>query len=153
MPDELFGTLDWDATPAKETITEVNEQVEKTLEKVKNLKKEQKKSFNEVMGMMRASYMMVSGLSQVLGGSLPQVFSSMFSVAISTIATYKAIAAAMAASGVGTIQAIVMFASLITALFNLSAAMTGQTELSDRIGGLNTTIHGISSIIGSLNFL
>ena len=149
--------LDLDTSKADEKIDKTQDKIDKTLdsatEMVARVKEKTTESFNEVLGMMRASYMMISGLSQALGGGLSQVFSSMFSVAISAIATYKAIAAAMAASGVGAIQAVVMFSSLITAITTLATAMEGETEFSKRLTGLNTTLHGISSIIGSLNFL
>lgn len=152
MPDELIGTLDWDASPAEETLAEVEESAERVLEKVREVKEEQERSFEEVLGMMRASYMMITGVSQAMGGDLPQVFSSIFSMAISSIATYKAIAAAMAASGVGAAQASIMFASLITAIASLMTGMAGEAELSRRITGLNTSLHGISALIGSINF-
>lgn len=149
MVDEVIGSLDWDASAAEETTTEVLEEAEKALEKVREVKEEQETSFNEVLGMMRASYMMVTGLSQALGGSLPQIFSSIFSVAISTIATYKAIATAMMASGVGAVQAGIMFASLVVAIRSLVATMTQQPELAKRMSGLNTALHGISMSIST----
>jgi len=152
MPDDTFGEIDWNATPAHKTIAEVEEAAEKALEKVKAVKEEQDRSFEEVMGMIRASYMMITGVSQAIGGDLPQVFSSIFSMAISSIATYKAIAAAMAASGVGAAQASLMFASLITAIASLMAGMAEESELARRVTGLNTSLMGISNLIGSINF-
>jgi len=143
--------------------TQVDQQIEQTDNKIENTKenlldmtkevaKETEKSFNEVMGYMRASYQMFTGLSQLAGGSVNKIFSSMFQVAIATIGTYKAIATAMAASGVGTVQAILMFSSLVTAISGLVTAATGQRELERRLSGMNQALHGISSLIGYMAF-
>lgn len=144
----------------KEELTRDLEDIEEKAETVfedidrKNelAKKKVEESFNEVMGYMRASYQMISGISQVMGGGLSSLFTSMYSVAISAIGTYKAIAVAMAASGVGTAQAILMFSSLATALVSLYSAATGQKELLKRVSGLNTALHSISSLIGYMAF-
>lgn len=102
---------------------------------------------------MRASYAMVSGLAQVMGGSMGQAFSAIFGMALGAIETTTAIAAALAASGpAGWVQAGLMFASLITAMIQLSAVQTGQDELASRISGLNSALHGIGSMIGVINF-
>lgn len=111
-----------------------------------------KDSFNEVMGMMRASYAMVSGITQAIGGKMSSIFSSMFSIGIAAIGTYQAVAAAIAASGVGLPQALLMTASLVTASAQLVSLMTGQDELSRRVAGLNTALHGIGSMIGVIGF-
>lgn len=142
-----------DDAPARAQQNELEIKNEKIAVAIEENKKAAKESFNQVMGYMRGTYMMLQGVSQVMGVSIPQVFSGMVSVAISTIGTYKAIAAAIAATGpAGWIQATLMFSSLITAIISLNAAMTGQEDLSRMVGGLNTTLHGISALIGSVNF-
>ena len=136
----------------KAQIAENQALVDKTADAIELNKKATKESFNEVMAMMSASYQIVSGFTQVIGGDLSQVFSSLYGIAVSAIGVYKAIAAAIAASGVGAVQAALMFSSLITALFRLDAIMTGQSELAQRVGGINTILHSISSFIGRRNF-
>ena len=116
-----------------------------------DVKKQADISFNEVMGMMRASYMMVSGIAQVMGGTLGQIFQSIYGVAVAAIGTYQAIAAAMAASGVGAFQAALMINSLLAAIVSLVGVSTGQEELSRRMSGLNMAIHGISGMISSFS--
>lgn len=147
--------FDVDTTEAERKVDELDNKIENTKEKLIDMgdavEKETKESFNQVMGMMRASYMMVSGLSQAIGGSLGQIFSAMYSVAVSTIMTYKAIAAAIAASGVGAVQAGLMFASLVTALVQMGALMAGQNEIARRVSGLNMALHGIGGMISSFS--
>lgn len=138
-------------------LASTNDAIEDTednlLDMTKNVVIATQKSFNEVMGMMRASYMMITGVSQAVGGTLSQVFASMFEIAISAIGTYQAIAAAMAATGpAGWIQAGIMTTSLLVAGINLATLAEGQSELSRRISGLNMSLHGISSMIGEVNF-
>lgn len=111
--------------------------------------KQTKKSFDEVVGMMRASYMMVSGITQVIGGDMGQMLSAVYGAAVAGITTYQSIAAAIAASGVGTFQAIIMTSSLIAAMVSLSGVMTGQTELSRRVAGINMGLQGIGQSISS----
>ena len=99
--------------------------------------------------MMRASYMMISGMATVLGGDMGRFFSAIYGMGVATIGTYKAVAAAIAASGVGAVQASIMFASLISATVQLGAVMLGQNELSQRMHGLTMGLHGIQGMISS----
>ena len=146
-----------DPEPLKRAIRDINDDIEETKENatemVDDVKDKAEKSFNEVMGFMRTSYLLISGISRVLGQGMSQVFSSIYMTAISAIGTYKAIAAAMAASGVGTAQAIIMGISLTTATASLVSIMAGQRDLSVKIRGINMTLHGISSMIGSMYFI
>ena len=150
-------TLDIDTTEGERKLDALNDKIEDTEDKLtdmaENVEEQTEKSFNEVMGMMRASYMIISGVSQAVGGNMSQIFSSIYGVAVSAIGTYQAIAAAMAASGVGAPQAIIMSISLATAIAGLVATMTKQTELGQRIRGLNMALHGISSLIGDAYYL
>lgn len=148
-------TFDVNTEQADATIDKLDGKIEQTekdlVDMGKNVAKETQKSYNEVMGMMRSAYMMVSGITQVLGGSMAKIFESLFSITISAIGTYQAIAAAIAATGpVGWIQAAIMTSSLVAAIINLVAVSEGQKELARRISGLNMTLHGISSYIGYL---
>lgn len=112
-----------------------------------------KEAFKMTLGAMRASYMMVSGLSQVMGEGMGQAFSAIFGIATSAVATTSAIAAALAASGpAGWAQAGLMMSSLITAMVQLVAISTGQADLASTVGGINMTLHGIGSMIGAINF-
>lgn len=112
-----------------------------------------KESFNNAMGVMRASYMMVSGFAQVMGTSMSQIFSSMYGAAVATIGTFTAIADAIAASGPwGWIQAGIMFAALMTALVGLGNMMDGQQKLGSQFSGLNMSMQGFLQLIASFNF-
>ncbi len=136
-----------------EAIGETNEAIGETNEAIGETSKRAKEAFNEAMAAMRASYMMVSGIAQVMGTSMGAMFSSLYGTAVAAIGTYKAIAVAMAATGpAGWVQAGIMFTSLIAAGVSVVEIMSGQTELSRRISGINMALHGISSMIGSINF-
>jgi len=153
---EFDFSIDVDASEAFRTLELLEVKIEGTKDKLsvvtKEVEKQTVQSFKEVQGMMRASYMMVSGLSQVLGGDMARMFSSIYGVAVSAIGTYKAIATAMAASGVGAFQAAIMFSSLVTATIQMGSIMMGQTELSRRVHGINTALHGISGLIGVIGY-
>jgi len=145
--------LDVDATEANRTMDVLDSRIDDTQEKLiqmgNDIERETERSFNEVKGMMQASYMMVSGVTQMIGGSMSQAFAAIFQIGISAIGTYQAIAAAMAATGpAGWVQAGIMTTSLLTALVNLYSLSEGQTELSRRISGLNMSLHSISSMVG-----
>ncbi|KKM03306.1 hypothetical protein LCGC14_1775750 [marine sediment metagenome] len=139
------------------TLAEVNAKVEETEEKaeqvVESVEEQTKKSFNEIMGYMRATYMLISGVSRILGGGMSQIFSAIYMTAMSAIGAYKAIAAAMAVSPVpgARLQATLMMISLITATSSLVSIMAGQRELSTKIRGVNMSLHAISSLISSFS--
>jgi len=103
--------------------------------------------YRKLMSQIRGSYMIVSGLVRVMGSGMSRIFQGIWSIAVSAIATYKSIAAAMAATPGGQAQALLMFTSLIMASINVGALITGQTDLARQARGLNFTLHGISSMI------
>ena len=130
-------------------IEDIEQKAEDAIETVEE---QTKKSFNQVMGFMRGSYAMISGLSRVMGGGMTQVFSSMYMAAMSAIGTYTAIKAAIAATGpAGWVQAAIMTTSLITASLSLASILSGQRDLSTKIRGVNMALHGISGMISSFS--
>lgn len=147
--------LDVDTTEAERKIDSLNDKIEDTVEKATEateaVENEAEKSFNNVMGMMRSSYMIMSGVGRIMGGTMGKMFSGLYSLAISSIMTYKAIAAAVAATPGGQVQAAIMFASLSIAAANLGATIGKQKEFSRGLSGLNTSLHGISGMIDSFS--
>lgn len=151
---EMVETVDDEtAKSEKEVIEMMQESYEKQAQLVEDVEDKARESMNNVIGMMRASYMIISGFSQAVGGNMGQIFSSMYAVAVSAIATYSAIRDVMAESGVGIPQAILMTISLSTAIAGLVATMSGQKELAQRISGMNMALHGISALIGDAYYL
>ena len=142
-----------EATEANRVIDNLQNRIDGTQDKIVSMAKttesQTKESFKAVVDMMKTSYMLVQGITQVIGGDLGQMFGAIYGVAVAGISTYQAIAAAMAASGVGTVQAILMMSSLIAAGASLGAIMTGQTELSRRVGGINMTLQALGQSISS----
>ena len=144
------------AEELRRALSGVEEQIETTEEKLMDMTEKVEdattKSFNQVMGFMRTTYLMISGASRVLGGGMSQLFSTIYLTAISAIGTYKAIAAAMAASGpYGWVQAGLMIISLTTASLSLASILSGQRDLSRKIRGINMSLHGISGMISSFS--
>ena len=95
--------------------------------------------------------MMVTGISQVIGGGMGAIFSSLYGLAVSTIQLYSAIAAAQFFVPGMQMQSVLMVASLITAIVSLAGVLTGQQELSSRVSGLNTTLQGLGGLISSFS--
>lgn len=127
-----------------------NEQIKNAIEE--NQKKT-KETFAQAMAAMRAGYMVISGITQAMGGTMSQAFSAMYGIAMAGIQTGLSISAALAASGpAGWIQAAMMSASLIAAIVQLGAVAIGQEDFAQQISGLNMTIQGLGSLMDSMNF-
>jgi len=141
-----------DDSQAKAQQAELEAKNEKIKEAIDENEKRTKEAFNKALGAMRASYMVVSGVAQAMGGSMAQAFSAIYGVAVAGITTYQSIAAAMASVPGGQLQAILMTASLITAIVSLAGVLTGQEEFAKQISGLNSAIQGIGSLIGVFDF-
>ena len=136
----------------KSQIAENQAEVDKTAEGIEANKEAAKESFNQALGIMRASYQMISGITTVMGGDMSKIFSSIYAIAVGLIGTYTSITAAIAATGpAGWVQAGIMTMSLISAGTTLLSVMTGQTELTTRISGITTALHGLSGMISSFS--
>jgi len=141
-----------DDSKAKAQQAELEAKNKSIKDAIDDNEKATKEAFDKAMGAMRAGYMVISGMSQAMGGGMSQAFSAIYGIAMAGIGTYQAIAAAMAASGVGTVQAVMMTSSLITAIAQLGAVTVGQADLARQLGGLNMSIQGIGSMIGVISF-
>jgi len=128
-----------------------NEEIKKATEENE---KRTKESFNLALGVMRSSYAIMTGMTQAMGGSMSQAFSAIYGIAIAGIQTGISIAAALAVSPVpgARLQAGLMIASLITAMTQLGAVTTGQAELAQQVGGLNSALQGIGGLIGVIGY-
>ncbi len=112
-----------------------------------------KEAFNKSMAAMRSGYMIISGITQAMGGTMSQAFSAIYSIGMAGIQTASAIATALAASGpAGWIQAAMMAASLVAALVQLGAVAAGQEDFARQIGGLNMSIQGIGGLLDNMDF-
>jgi len=141
-----------DDAQVKTQQAELEAKNEKIKDAIDENEKRTKEAFDKALGTMRASYMVVSGISQAMGGTMAQAFSAIYGVAVAGITTYQSIAAAMAAVPGGQLQAVLMTASLITAIVSLVGVLTGQEEFARQISGLNMAIQGIGSLLGEFNF-
>jgi len=140
--------LDDAAARAQQDELEVrNENIKRAIEENEERTKE---AYNYAISAMRGSYMIISGITQAIGGSMAQTFTAMYGVMVSGVQTASAIAAALAASGpAGWVQASLMTMSLASALVSLGAVVSGQTQLSRQFSGLNMAVQGIGGMISS----
>lgn len=151
----IEGYLDDSDVTSKQVIAEArNKEIS---EKLDENEKRTRESFKQVVGVMRAGYMMVSGLAQVMGGSMGQIISSIYGTAVAGIATYTAIHTALLASpdptGRTQIQAGMALIGLGAALGSLLGVMTGQEELARGMNGLNMSLQGIGSMIANFSVM
>ena len=142
--DRKIDTLDSKIKNTENNLVKITEENEKRT----------KESFNLALGVMRSSYAIMTGMTQAMGGSMSQAFSAIYGIAVAGIQTGISIAAALAVSPVlgARLQAGLMIVSLMTAMSQLGAVSTGQAELAQQIGGLNSALHGISGMIGVMGY-
>ena len=146
----LTAMGDFSEVEVQQAIAEVRN--EKISQATDENEKRTKEAFEASIGAMRASYMMISGMSQLMGGSMGQIFSSLYGIAVSTIEVFSAIAAAQFFVPGMQMQSLLMVASLASAIVSLAGVMTGQTELSRRVSGLTMSLQGYSQLIGVMSF-
>jgi len=142
--DRKIDTLDSKIKNTENSLVKITEENEKRT----------KEAYTLALSVMRSSYAIMSGVSQAMGGSMSQAFSAIYGIAVAGIQTGISIAAALSISPIpgARIQAGLMIASLITAMSQLGAVSSGQVELAQQIGGLNTALHGISGLIGVIGY-
>lgn len=119
---------------------------------IKENKKKTKESFDDSMEAVRSYYMLLTGITQIMGGSTEQMISSLYGVAVSAIGTWQSIAAAMAVSPVpgAQFQAGLMMLSLTSALVSLGGILTGQEKLARRVNGITTGLQGIGGMLNKI---
>ena len=110
-----------------------------------------KEAFDNSLRAMRASYQMIGGIAQIMGGSMGAIFSAIYGVGFAAITMYQAIAAAQFFIPGMQIQSALMVMSLITALTSLGGVMLGQTKLSRNVSNLNQSLVGISGMISTFS--
>ena len=114
-------------------------------------------SFKQARTAMRAGYMMISGMTQVMGGSMSQAFTAMYGVITSGIQTYGAIATAAEALGMGTLnawmvaQAAVAIVSLITAGVGLAGIMVNMDKFTKTLNGITMILQGWGGMVDSFS--
>ena len=147
-----------DTSEANRVIASLNAQIEGTKVKIIDLvdetEKRSKEAFKVSLDAMRAGYMVISGMTQAMGGSMSQAFSAMYGIAMAGIMTYQSIAAALLPSPIpgARLMAGLMLASLGTAMAQLGAVSLGQAELASQVGGLNMILQGIGGMINKYGF-
>jgi len=151
---EFDFSIDIDASGAFRILENLDNKIEDSKEKLTKataeVEQETKRSAMSVRGMMRASYMMVSGFAQMMGGDMGRVFTSLYGVAISSIQLYSALTPAVGV--VNPIGAALMYASLMSSIFQLSSLARGQSDLAQQMHGLTMGLHGLNGLIGVIGY-
>lgn len=119
---------------------------------IKENEKQSKAAYDKSVGAMRASYMMISGFSDVIGGNMMNIFSTVYGVGVASITMLTAIAEAQFFIPGMQLQSTMMVVSLLSALASLGGVITGQMALSNQLNGLNVTLSGFSGLLDSMNF-
>ncbi len=109
-------------------------------------------SFNQVVGMARASYMLIKNVVQAAGGTIPATLEAIISGTISAIAILKPLLTATAVTPGMQAQAAIGFANLVLTFAALSAAQQKKADIQQTIAGVNGILTGISALIGTINF-
>ena len=142
--------LDDAAARAQQAALEAKNQ--KIAGAIKQNEKDSKVAFEKTMSAMRASYQVIGGISQILGGSMGAAFGAIYGVGYAAITMYSAIAAAQFFVPGMQVQSALMVMSLITAAASLAGVIAGQTDLSSKVGALNQVISGIGGYLNSMDF-
>lgn len=117
-----------------------------------NVEEAAKASFNQVIGMARASHMVISNVVKAAGGAIPATLDVIISGTISALAVFKPLLTTAAVTPGMQIQAAIGFANLMFTFAALSAARQKRTAILQSITGINGILTGISAIIGTINF-
>ena len=136
---------DLDITPLVEKL----EAVDKLRRDVEDAAKT---SFNQVVGMARASYMLLNSVVKAAGGAVPATLEAIITGTISAIAIFKPLLTAAAVTPGMQIQAAIGFANLVLTFTALAAAQQKKEDIVQTISGMNGVLNGISALIGSINF-
>lgn len=103
------------------------------------------------MSIVHAGWLTTQGLVRAAGGTISTVFRTVIGTTLGAIAMLAPIFAAKATAG-DFLSAALGMVSIGLAVGALQAAENDEKEFSDALRGANMALHGIQSIIGSMNF-
>lgn len=141
---------DSDLKESQKNIEEHNKEAKKILAEIE---KKRRKSFNHVLNMARASYLIGIGVVKAMGISVPYMFRSMISASFATIAALKAVALGKAMTTMDWISFAMEMGQLGLATAATVAAQVGQQEIGRSLMGAKMSLMGISTLISNLYFL
>lgn len=131
---------------AEEKAEEIIETQEETIEEVE---KKAHMSFNKVMLMARGAYMITAGIIRATGGTVSTMFRMAISAAISTAAFMYPLLTAESLTPGMQVQAAIGLINLAIAMEAIGMAARQQQELARGMMAINTTLHGMSMMLGS----
>lgn len=141
-----------DDAEARKQQAELEAKNEKIAAAIDANEKATKEAYNKAMGAMRASYQIISGFTQILGGSMGAAFGAIYGVGYAAITMYQAIAAAQFFVPGMQMQSILMTMSLVSAMISLGGVIVGQMELANKVNGIQQMLVGINGLMGAFNW-
>lgn len=148
MVDKIDVIVEVDTSELEEAELKAQEILEEADKVTEEVQQKAKMSFNQVMLMARGAYMVTAGLIRATGGTVSTVFRMVISAAISAVATLYPILTAQLTTPMA-IQASIGLINLGIAGIAIDAAIRKQAELSRGMMAINTTLHGMSMMVGS----
>ncbi len=130
-------------------IEETEEKAEEVIEKIDTATTA---SYNQVLSMARATWLMTQGLVRATGGAISATFRMAVGTVLGAISMLLPIFTAEAVTPGMQAQAALGMISIGIAAAALAAAQQEEKELALQFRGANMALHGIQSIIGVLNF-
>ena len=145
----IAAWIDW--TPLQLTTKEIEDRVISLGELIKQEEQRAMRVRSMVVGMMRGSYLIMTGMGRVMGGGMTMMFRTMYTIATQSIATIAAISAAQATQGpAGWAQSAMASIQLGFASAQLVGVLTQNDQLTQQMRGFNMLMHGLGSMISSL---
>lgn len=142
-----------DQSYVRDVQQEITTRAEHNAALIEENKKQQAASFHSIMANMRGAYLVMTGMSRVLGGGMTMMFRTMYTMGTSLIATYTTVAAALEGIPGAQIQATLALAGLAFASAQLTGVITKNQELTQNMRGIYMALHGISGMMGSMWYL
>ncbi|KKN09408.1 hypothetical protein LCGC14_1046860 [marine sediment metagenome] len=139
-----------DDSEARAQQRELEVKNEKISDAINENEKKTKAAFTKAMTAMRSGYMIISGFTQAMGGSMSQAFTAMYGIAMSSVQLYSALTPAVGA--INPVAAMMMSVSLISAVVSLIAMAAQQEEFARAVSGVTMMVQGIGGFLDSMSF-
>ena len=149
MVDDINIRIHIDDSELKTAKAEAEEYEEETPKMIEDVETKAKVSFRQVMLMARGAYMLTAGIIRATGGTVSTMFRMAISAFISAAAVMYPLLSAQAMLPGQQIQAGIGIGNLMIALMAIEAARTQQEGMARQLMAINTSLHGMSMMLGS----
>jgi len=150
MSEKLIIETSLDDSKIKIQQAEIEAKNEQISQDIDENEKKSREAWTKTMAAMRSGYMVISGITQLMGGSMSQAFTAMYGIAMSSIQLYMALTPAVGA--INPVQATMMMISLMSSVIQLGTIAEGQEEFSRALGGVTSMMQGIGGLLDAMPF-